>query len=243
MGPWWQDDRALYDGPDDGSEGASKVGPGTRVWCFTHLLAGARVGAGCNIGQGCFLDRRAVVGNHCKLQNNVSIYSDVTLEDYVFCGPSCVFTNVVNPRAEIERKEEFKPTLVRRGASIGANATVVCGVTIGRYAFVGAGAVVTHDVPDYALVLGSPARQWGWCTRHGAMLRMVLDAEGPGLGPGLHPRWDPPELLCALSGWRYELTGRLPDRLAPCWPLRDGVGLRCLDWPEEARLETDAAHR
>lgn len=225
---WRAHKTALLDGPDDGSEGAYRIGRGTRIWCFTHVMAGAQIGEGCNIGQGCFVDKQAVIGNRCKLQNNVSIYSRVTLEDYVFCGPSCVFTNVTNPRAEIERKNEFKPTLVRRGATIGANATIVCGVTVGRYAFVGAGAVVVHDVPDYGLVLGVPAEQRGWVTRHGAVLApaRVQDAAGH--------RWDMPPLVCKLSGWRYELL----QNWRPSWPsFGRGIGLRCLDWPEEKPLE------
>ncbi len=148
------------------------IGEGTKIWHHTHVMAGAQIGGHCNIGQNCFVDREAVIGDHCKLQNNVSIYSRVTLEDYVFCGPSCVFTNVINPRCEVERKDEFRPTVVRRGASIGANATIVCGVTVGRYAFIGAGAVVREPVPDYGLVVGVPAKQIGWMTRHGAVIKL-----------------------------------------------------------------------
>ena len=146
------------------------VGAGSRVWHFSHLLADTRLGAGCVVGQNVMIGPRVTIGDGCKLQNNVSVYEGVTLEDDVFCGPSCVFTNVLTPRAFVERKDEFGPTLVRRGASIGANATIICGVTIGRYAMIGAGAVVTRDVADHALVLGNPARPAGWVSRTGERL-------------------------------------------------------------------------
>jgi UDP-2-acetamido-3-amino-2,3-dideoxy-glucuronate N-acetyltransferase len=146
------------------------VGDDTRVWHFSHLASSARVGARCVIGQNVMIGPDVTVGDGCKIQNNVSLYTAVTLEDEVFCGPSCVFTNVLTPRAFIERKSEFLPTLVRRGATIGANATVLCGVTIGAYALIGAGAVVTHDVADHALVVGNPARRAGWVSRAGEVL-------------------------------------------------------------------------
>lgn len=146
------------------------IGEGTRIWHFSHILKGTRIGRDCTIGQNVMIGPDVTIGNRCKIQNNVSIYKGVTLEDEVFCGPSCVFTNVHNPRAFIERKHEFRKTLVKRGATIGANATIICGVTIGRYAFVGAGAVVTRDVPDYALVVGVPARQIGWACKCGVRL-------------------------------------------------------------------------
>ena len=148
-----------------------EVGEGTKIWHFSHILNGARIGKHCIIGQNVCIERDVVIGNHCKIQNNVSIYKGVTLEDEVFCGPSCVFTNVYNPRAFIERKHEFRPTLVRRGATLGANATIVCGAKIGKYAFVAAGAVVKHDVPDYAIVAGIPAKQIGWACRCGTTLK------------------------------------------------------------------------
>ena len=143
------------------------IGEGTKIWHFCHVMAGAVIGRDCTIGQNVFVASGVRVGDHCKIQNNVSLYTGVVLEEHVFCGPSMVFTNVVNPRSELVRKDEYKPTLVKRGASIGANATIVCGVTIGAYAFVGAGAVVTHDVPDFALVVGNPARHADWMCRCG----------------------------------------------------------------------------
>jgi UDP-2-acetamido-3-amino-2,3-dideoxy-glucuronate N-acetyltransferase len=148
-----------------------RVGEGTRIWHFCHILRSAKIGKNCNIGQNVCIESDVTVGDKCKIQNNVSIYRGVTLEDEVFCGPSCVFTNVYNPRAFIERKHEFRPTLVRSGATIGANATIVCGATIGRYALVGAGAVVKQDVPDYAIVAGVPAKQVGWVCKCGTTLK------------------------------------------------------------------------
>jgi UDP-2-acetamido-3-amino-2,3-dideoxy-glucuronate N-acetyltransferase len=152
---------------DEGAE----IGPGVKIWHFTHVLKGTRIGESSTLGQNVMVGPNVRVGARVKVQNNVSIYEGVTLEDEVFCGPSCVFTNVLTPRAFVERKAEFAPTLVKRGATIGANATIVCGVTIGRYAMVGAGAVVTRDVRDHALVLGNPARQRGWVSRTGEVLK------------------------------------------------------------------------
>jgi UDP-2-acetamido-3-amino-2,3-dideoxy-glucuronate N-acetyltransferase len=146
------------------------VGDGARIWHFCHIMGSATIGANCNIGQNVYVDADVTIGNGCKIQNNVSVYKGVTLEDDVFCGPSMVFTNVFNPRAAIRRMDEARPTLVRRGASLGANCTIVCGVTIGRYAFVGAGAVVARDVPDHALVYGNPARHKGWVCECGEKL-------------------------------------------------------------------------
>lgn len=146
------------------------IGEGTRIWHFSHVMHGARVGKSCNIGQNVVISPGAIVGDRVKIQNNVSVYTGVTVEDDAFLGPSCVFTNVINPRSFISRKDEFRPTIVRRGASIGANATIVCGNVIGEYAMIGAGAVVTKDVPPYSLWVGNPARQAGWVSRAGHKL-------------------------------------------------------------------------
>lgn len=150
----------------------AKVGAGTKVWHFSHVAAGAEVGKNCSLGQNVYVAPRARLGNNVRVQNNVSLYDEVFLEDDVFCGPSCVFTNVINPRAHIPRKHEYKTTIARRGATIGANATIVCGVTLGTYSFIGAGAVVTRDVPDYALMTGVPARQTGWMCQCGNKLSL-----------------------------------------------------------------------
>ena len=149
-----------------------QIGAGTKIWHFSHVMKGSVIGRDCNIGQNVVVSPGVTIGDGCKIQNNVSLYTGVVLEDAVFCGPSMVFTNVVNPRSEIVRKDEYRKTLVRHGASLGANSTIVCGVTIGRYAFVGAGAVVTRDVPDYALVVGNPARNSGWMCRCGIKLEI-----------------------------------------------------------------------
>lgn len=184
-----------------------EIGAGTRIWHFCHVMTGARIGERCNLGQNVFVANDVVIGNNVKIQNNVSVYAGVTLEDDVFCGPSCVFTNVSTPRSQIVRQHLYERTRVRQGATIGANATIVCGVTIGRYAFIGAGAVVTRDVPDYALMLGVPARRHGWVSRHGQRLP-------PPDGSGI--------MLCPESGWRY-------------WEVEPGI-VRCLDWPEDKPL-------
>lgn len=182
---------------------------GTRVWHFSHVMSGAHIGKGCNLGQNVFVANDVIVGNNVKIQNNVSLYTGVELEDDVFCGPSCVFTNVSNPRSQIPRHSLYERTVVRRGATIGANATIVCGTVIGRYAFIGAGAVVTSDVADYALMLGVPARHTGWMSRHGHRL------QNPG-ADGV--------LVCPESGWKYK-------------EVEPGV-LRCLDWREDDPLPT-----
>lgn len=173
---------------DDGAT----IGEGTRVWHWTHVSAQARIGRDCSLGQNVFVGNRVVIGDNCKIQNNVSVYDNVTIEDGVFCGPSMVFTNVYNPRSEITRKSEYRDTLIRQGATLGANCTIVCGVTIGQYAFVGAGAVVNRDVPDYALMLGVPARQAGWMSRFGEQLDLPLSGSGAA--------------SCANTGERYELS-------------------------------------
>ena len=184
-----------------------EIGAGTKIWHFCHVMAGAKIGARCNLGQNVFVANDTLIGNNVKIQNNVSVYAGVTLEDDVFCGPSCVFTNVINPRSQIVRHSQYLPTLVRRGATIGANATIVCGATIGRYAFIGAGGVVRGDVPDYALMLGVPARRHGWMSRHGQRLP-------PPNAAGI--------MICPESGWRYQEV--------------ELDVLRCLDWPEDAPL-------
>ncbi len=183
------------------------IGAGTKIWHFCHVSAKAKIGERCILGQNVFIANDVVIGNNVKIQNNVSIYTGVELEDDVFCGPSCVFTNVTNPRSQIVRHSQYQRTLIRRGTSIGANATIVCGVTIGRYAFIGAGAVVAKDVPDYGLMLGVPAVRRGWMSRHGHWLK-----ERNGAG----------ELVCPESGWRYQ-------------EVEVGM-LRCLDFVEDEPL-------
>ena len=175
---------------DDGAE----IGDGSRVWHFVHVCGGARVGKNVSMGQNVFVGNRVVIGDNCKIQNNVSVYDNVILEEGVFCGPSMVFTNVYNPRSLIERKHEYLDTLVKRGATLGANCTIICGVTIGEFAFVGAGAVVNNDVPPYALMVGVPARQIGWMSEYGEQLDLPLSGSG--------------EAVCAHSGARYLLEGR-----------------------------------
>ncbi len=160
---------------DDGA----RIGEGSRVWHFVHVCAGALIGKGVSLGQNVFIGNQVVIGDDCKVQNNVSVYDNVTLEDGVFCGPSMVFTNVYNPRAQIERKNEYRSTLVKKGATLGANCTLVCGVTIGEYALIGAGAVINKDVPAYALMVGVPARQIGWISEFGE--RLPLPCEGSGM--------------------------------------------------------------
>jgi len=158
-------------------EGA-QIGNNTKIWYWVHISSGAVIGDNCILGQNVFVGNKVVIGNNVKIQNNVSVYDNVTIEDDVFCGPSMVFTNVYNPRAFINRKSEFKDTLVKRGATLGANCTIVCGVTIGEYAFIGAGAVVNKDVPAFALMLGVPAKQTGWISRFGEQLRLPLHGTG-----------------------------------------------------------------
>ena len=172
---------------DDGAQ----IGEGSRVWHFVHVCGGAVIGQGCSLGQNVFVGNRVRIGNNVKIQNNVSVYDNVTLEDDVFCGPSMVFTNVYNPRSAVTRKDEYRDTVVRRGATLGANSTVVCGVTIGEYAFVGAGAMVNRDVQPFALMVGVPARQAGWMSRFGERLPLPLAGEG--------------EATCPHTGDRYLL--------------------------------------
>ena len=182
-------------------DAGAQLGEGTHVWHFAHVCAGARIGAGCSLGQGVYVGNDVRIGRNVKVQNHVSVYDAVTLEDDVFCGPSMVFTNVHNPRAAVVRKSEYRRTLVRQGATLGANCTIVCGTTVGRFAFVGAGAVVARDVPDFALVVGVPARQIGWMSRHGERLALPLRGDG--------------EAVCPATGEPYAL--------------RDGVCVRVED--------------
>ncbi len=165
------------------------LGADCRVWHFVHISAGARIGTCCSFGQNVFVANDVRIGNNVKIQNNVSVYDAVTLEDDVFCGPSMVFTNVYNPRSAVTRKDEYRRTLIRRGATLGANCTIVCGTTIGRYAFIGAGAVVNRDVPDFALMLGVPARQAGWMSRHGERLNLPLAGDGEARCPHTTDRY------------------------------------------------------
>ena len=159
-------------------DAGAHIGADTRIWHWVHICSGAHIGAGCSFGQNVFVGNDVRIGNNVKVQNNVSVYDAVTLEDDVFCGPSMVFTNVHNPRAAVIRKDEYRRTLVKQGASIGANATIVCGCTIGRYAFIGAGAVITKDVPDFALMAGVPARQTGWMSSYGERINLPLHGQG-----------------------------------------------------------------
>jgi len=174
------------------------LGDGTRVWHFAHVSAGARIGAGCSLGQNVFVGNDVIIGDNVKIQNNVSVYDAVTLEDDVFCGPSMVFTNVYNPRAAMVRKHEYRGTLVRRGATIGANATIVCGVTIGAHAFIGAGALVNRDVPDFALMVGVPARQTGWMSRFGERLPLPVKGSGEARCPHTGDVYVAQDGLCTL---------------------------------------------
>lgn len=192
---------------DEGAE----VGAGTKIWHFSHVMSGATIGERCSFGQNCVVSPGVVIGSNVKVQNNVSIYEGTFIEDDVFLGPSCVLTNVTNPRSQVVRKALYEKTLLRRGCSIGANATVVCGITIGRYAFIAAGAVVAKDVPDYALMVGVPARQKGWMSRHGLPL-----TPGP---DGI--------MVCRESGYRYQ-------------EVEPGL-LKCLDLDEDAPLPAEKA--
>ena len=170
-------------------EGA-RIGDGTRIWHWVHVCAGAQIGERCSLGQNVYVGNLVLIGNNVKIQNNVSVYDNVTLEDDVFCGPSMVFTNVYNPRSAISRKDEYRDTLVRRGATLGANCTIVCGVTIGAYAFVGAGAAVNRDVPDYALMVGVPARHVGWMSRYGERLNLPLAGSAAAVCPRTGERYE-----------------------------------------------------
>lgn len=211
MGDFFKHESAYVD------EGA-QVGAGTKIWHFCHVMPGATLGERCILGQNVNIAGGVVIGSNVKIQNNVSVYTGTIVEDDVFLGPSCVLTNVTNPRSQIVRHALYEKTLIRRGATVGANATIVCGVTLGRYCFIGAGAVVTSDVPDYALVLGNPARPKGWMSRHGHILK---DPNGEGV------------MTCPESGLRY----RLEPAKSPSAPAR----VRCLDLDEEVPLPPEMA--
>ncbi len=218
---------------DDGAE----VGAGTKIWHFSHIQKGAKIGERCVIGQNVNVDGGTVIGNNVKIQNNVSVYTGIVIEDDVFLGPSCVLTNVTNPRSQVSRHSLYERTLIRRGATLGANCTIVCGVTLGRYCFIAAGSVVTKDVPDYALMVGNPARQKGWMSRHGHILRPEGDRRSSslvvdGLLSEQPPTIDHPPstiLVCPESGYRYELStiNHRPSTINH---------LHCLDLDEEAPL-------
>ena len=178
-------------------EGA-QIGDGSRIWHFVHVCGGAHIGKGVSLGQNVFVGNKVIIGDQCKIQNNVSVYDNVTIEDGVFCGPSMVFTNVYNPRSLIERKDEYRNTLVKKGATLGANCTIVCGATIGEFAFVGAGAVINKDVPAYALVVGVPARQIGWMSEFGEQIPLPVEGQG--------------QYICPHTGHKYELNQNKLER-------------------------------
>ena len=188
-----------------------EIGSGTKIWHFCHVQSGAKIGEKCIFGQNVNIGNDVIIGNNVKIQNNVSVYTGTTVEDDVFLGPSCVLTNVTNPRSQVVRRSLYEKTLIRRGATVGANATIVCGITLGRYCFIGAGAVVTKDVPDYALMVGTPAKQRGWMSRHGHPLKNP-DADGI--------------MTCPESGLRYQLADNR---------------LRCLDLDEDKPLPDNLA--
>lgn len=185
MNDYYQHSSAIV---DDGAQ----IGEGSRVWHFVHVCGGAKIGKGVSLGQNVFIGNKVIIGDYCKVQNNVSVYDNVTLEEGVFCGPSMVFTNVYNPRSLIERKDEYLNTLVKKGATLGANCTIVCGIIIGEYSFVGAGAVVNTDVPDYALMVGVPAKQIAWMSEYGEKLDIPLTGNG--------------EAICEHTGSKYVLS-------------------------------------
>ena len=185
---FYQHESAIVD------EGA-QIGENSRVWHFVHVCGGAKIGQGVSLGQNVFVGNKVVIGDHCKVQNNVSVYDNVILEEGVFCGPSMVFTNVYNPRSLIERKDQYRNTLIKKGATLGANCTIVCGVTVGEYAFVGAGAVINKDVPAYALVVGVPAKQIGWLSDFGEQLDLPLNGQA--------------EAVCEHTGTIYRLDGQV----------------------------------
>ena len=181
---------------DDGA----LIGDETRIWHWVHVSAGAKIGHHCTLGQNVFIGNQVVIGNNVKIQNNVSVYDEVTLEDNVFCGPSMVFTNVYNPRANIPRKDQYQKTLVKQGATLGANCTILCGITVGTYAFIGAGSVVLDDVADFSLVVGNPARQIGWMSRYGEKLDLPLTGNGTAKCPYTKDEYQLVNGICSLVG-------------------------------------------
>jgi UDP-2-acetamido-3-amino-2,3-dideoxy-glucuronate N-acetyltransferase len=189
---FYQHETAIVD------EGA-QIGEDSRVWHWVHICGGAKIGRGVSLGQNVFVGNKVTIGDHCKIQNNVSVYDNVHLQEGVFCGPSMVFTNVHNPRSLIERKDEYRDTLVKKGATLGANCTIVCGTTIGEFAFVGAGAVITKDVKPYALMVGVPARQIGWMSEYGEQLDLPLTGDA--------------EIICPHTGDKYQLTACMVTKL------------------------------
>ncbi|MDA8755337.1 N-acetyltransferase [Candidatus Pseudothioglobus singularis] len=176
---------------DDGA----KIGAGSKIWHWVHVSSGAKIGKNVILGQNVFIGSKAIIGNNCKIQNNVSIYDNVNLEDDVFCGPSVVFTNVYNPRSHLNRKDQFQDTLVKKGASLGANSTIICGVVIGEFAFIGAGAVVNENVPSYALVVGVPAKQIGWISQYGVRLNLPIRGDA--------------DVTCEHTGIKYKLKDNI----------------------------------
>jgi UDP-2-acetamido-3-amino-2,3-dideoxy-glucuronate N-acetyltransferase len=201
MGTYFAHETAVVDLP-------CEIGEGTKIWHFSHVMKNAKIGRNCILGQNVHIANNVIIGDFVKIQNNVSLFTGIELGDYVFCGPSCVFTNVLNPRAEINRHDEYKRTVVKRGVSFGANCTIICGVEIGYYAFVGAGAVLLpKNVPDYALMVGVPAKRVGWMGRHGFQLKELSKDR----------------LVCPESGWKYEKISENE--------------IRCLDWPEDKPLD------
>lgn len=190
---------SYYQHPSAIIDEGAQIGNGTRVWHFVHVCGGAVIGENVSLGQNVFVGNRVIIGNYCKIQNNVSVYDNVILEEGVFCGPSMVFTNVYNPRSLIERKDQYQNTLIKKGATLGANCTIICGITIGKFAFIGAGAVVNKDVSDYALMVGVPAKQIGWMSEFGEQLELPLNGDA--------------ETICPHTGNKYRLRDNKVERV------------------------------
>ncbi|WP_032116120.1 acyltransferase [Candidatus Arsenophonus nilaparvatae] len=190
---------SYYQHPSAIIDEGAQIGNGTRVWHFVHVCGGAVIGENVSLGQNVFVGNRVIIGDYCKIQNNVSVYDNVILEEGVFCGPSMVFTNVYNPRSLIERKDQYQNTLIKKGATLGANCTIICGITIGKFAFIGAGAVVNKDVSDYALMVGVPAKQIGWMSEFGEQLELPLNGDA--------------ETICPHTGNKYRLRDNKVERV------------------------------